>query len=141
MNYLKNILTTSFLLFLALCFTGCFEEEEKLYKVLGGVATIPVFTISKSNPTASEGITVTFRYYSENAAVTNLRLKERIGAGELTIVETVPVSSFDTKNSYVHTFNYTVPNVSAGTVIRLEVEVETVGNLVNTRFGNITVAP
>lgn len=141
MTSYKNKLILFLLTILALSLTSCFEEEERLYNILGGVATIPVFTLSKTNPTAGETITVTIRYYSEHADVTNLRLKNRIGAGDLTVVQTVPVTNFDRKNSYVHTFNYQVPAVAAGTVIRIEAEVETTGNLTNFRFQNITVAP
>lgn len=121
--------------------TSCFEEKDDDFTVIGPVASIPTFTLSKSNPKAGETITVNIRYYSENIAVDEIRLTETIGTGTATIITTKAITDFDVNNSYVDTFDYVVPAVAAGTVIRLTIEVQTMNDLINSKFGNITVAP
>jgi hypothetical protein len=130
------------LLLLVILMTGlasCFEERDDDYKIIGAVATLPVYTLSKSNPVVGEQITVSFRYYSEHVPVTELRLSETIGTGTAAVVQTKSVTGFDTKNSYNDSFTYTVPAVPVGTKIILAVQVQTENELVNSRSGTITV--
>lgn len=113
---------------------GCYQEEDSMYDVLGGVATITVWTPSKTNPAANEAMTVRARYYSEKAAVTELRFYAKVGAADRTLVETVPITTFSNDDSYERIFNYTVPGgTPASTVIIFTVEVETTGDLINSR--------
>jgi hypothetical protein len=138
MRTIKNY-TLLFVLMMSISLTACFEEKDDDFTVLGPVATIPTFTISKNNPVAGESISVSIRYYSENIKVKEIRLTETIGTGAATVVTTKTISDFDINNSYVDAFNYVVPAVAAGTVIRLTVEIQTENDLVNSRFGNVTV--
>lgn len=113
---------------------GCYQEEDSMYDVLGGVATITVWTPSKTNPAADEAMTVRARYYSEKATVTELRFYAKVGAADRTLVETVPITTFRNDDSYERVFNYTVPGgTPASTVIIFTVEVETTGDLINSR--------
>ncbi len=133
----NNILVSTFIL--AVSLTSCFEEKDDDYVVIGAVASIPVFTISKNNPVAGEQVTVNIRYYSENVPVKEIRLTETIGAGTAAIVTTKTISDFDTEDSYLDSFPYVVPATAAGTAIRLTIEIQTTNDLVNSKFGNITV--
>ncbi len=119
--------------------TSCFEEKDDDYTIVGAVASIPVFTPSKSEPVAGEQITVSVRYYSEKAQVTEIRYTEKIGTGTATVLETKSITGFDVKNSYNDSFTYTVPAVAVGTKIVLAAEVETVNELMNSKSATITV--
>jgi hypothetical protein len=127
------------LVVLLLTATSCFDERDEGYEMVGPVATIPVFTLSKTNPVAGETITVSFRYYSENVQVKQLRLTQTIGANAATVVASKDITNFNTENSYEDSFTYTAPAVAAGTVVRLNVEIETINGLANRRGANITV--
>ena len=128
------------LLVLMVFLTSCFEERDDDFKIVGAVASIPVFTVSKSNPIVGEQITVSIRYYSENVAVNELRLTEAIGTGATpVVVQTKSISGFDVKNSYTDSFTYTVPSVPVGTRIAVGVQVQTENTLTNSRSANITV--
>lgn len=132
---MKSISIKLVILFFSVSMFSCIlEDPEPEYSVVGGVATITVWTPSKTNPTAGETITIRANYYSEHAPVTQLRFSARVGAGTTSVVETVSISDFNTANSYERTFNYTVPpGTPAGTVIVLTLEVETPNSLVVSR--------
>ena len=134
-----KIYSLALMLLTSMVMSACFEEKDDDFTVLGPVASIPAFTLSKNNPTAGETITVSIRYYSENIAVEEIRLTETIGTGAATVVTTKSITDFDINDSYVDTFDYVVPAVAAGTVIRLTVEIQTTNDLMNSRFGNVTV--
>jgi hypothetical protein len=136
-KFRKNILLISLIAMTAL--TSCFEEKDDDYTIVGAVASIPVFTLSKSNPVAGEQITVSITYYSENAKVNEIRLTETVGTGAAAVVQTKSIADFDTKNSYTDSFVYTVPASSVGTKIVLAVEIQTINALVNSKSGTITV--
>jgi len=122
------------LTFTAISLTGCYENEDPMYDVLGGVATIQTLTPSKLNPTAGEAMTVRTRYYSDKGTVTELRLYAKVGAADRALAQTVTVTGFDSSKSYEQVFNYTVPaGTPAATFIIFTVEVETEGDLFNTR--------
>jgi hypothetical protein len=136
----KKISTIAIAFALTLCLSACFDEYDEGYDIVGAVATIPTLTLSKSNPVAGEQLTLTFRYYSENIKVNELRLTETIGVGgTAAVVQTKTITDFDVKNSYQDSFAYTVPSVAIGTRIVLTVEVKTANELLNTRAGTITV--
>lgn len=136
-KFRKNILLSALVMLVSL--TSCFDEKEEDYKIIGAVGTVSVMTVTKSQPTVGEQITVNIRYFSENVAVKQLRLTQTIGS-DVTVVATKDVTGFDINNSYVDTFTYTVPAAPLNTVIKLTTEIETVNNLTNSaKFVNITV--
>jgi hypothetical protein len=142
MNFLKKYFLLAAVALLPLGVSGCLEDEEPLYDVVGPVATIPVFTSSKAAPTAGETVNLSVRYYSPNAAVKELRLNETVGTGPKRMLVSKPVTDFDTRNSYVDTFAYTVPaGTPAATRVVLEVEAVTENDLSGTRTLTLTVAP
>lgn len=137
-NFRKNIIFSALIMITGL--TSCFDEKDDDYKIIGAVGTVSVMTVSKAEPTVGEQISVNIRYYSENVAVKELRLTEKIGSGAATVVATREVTGFDTNNSYEDVFTYTVPAAPLNTTIRLTMEIETVNDLTNnTKFVNITV--
>jgi hypothetical protein len=121
--------------------SGCLEEKEGLYDVVGPVATIPVFTASRTTPTAGETINLSIRYYSPNVAVKELRLNETLGTAQKRSVTSKVVNEFNTQNSYVDTFSYTVPaGTPRNTRIVLEMEAVTANDLVGNRTLTLTVS-
>jgi hypothetical protein len=141
MNAIKKCFLFAVITFLPLGVSGCLEDEEPLYDVVGPVATIPVFTSSKTAPIANETVNLSVRYYSPNAAVKELRLNETVGTGQKRTVTSKPITDFDTRNSYVDTFAYTIPaGTPSTTKIVLEVEAVTENDLVGNRTLTLTVA-
>lgn len=142
MNSVKRYFLWVMAALLPLGVSGCLEDEEPLYDVVGPVATIPVFTSSKAAPTAGETVNLSIRYYSPNVAVKELRLSETLGTGPKRTLISMPVTDFNTENSYVDTFTYIVPDgTAANTKIVLEVEAVTENDLVGSRTLTLTVAP
>jgi|GEM_PF-2947592 len=142
MHLIKKYVLFNIMALLPLGMSGCLEEKEGLYDVVGPVATIPVFTSSKAAPVAGESVTLSVRYYSPNAAVKELRLNETVGTGPKRTLISKPVTDFNTQNSYVDTFTYIVPEgTAAATGIVLEVEAVTDNDLSGRRTLTLTVAP
>jgi phosphoribulokinase len=110
--------------------TSCFEEYDEGYDLIGRVATVPVFTISSSSAAPGATVTANFRYYSEHEPVTALRLIETIN-GEERVANSKEVTGHNLADSYEDSLTYEVPQVEAGTSIRLQVEVETANGLSN----------
>ncbi|CAN5911337.1 hypothetical protein BH24BAC1_BH24BAC1_18610 [soil metagenome] len=100
--------------------SSCLKEKDPLFDVVGPVATFTVMTASKTNPAVGETITVSVRYYSPQVDVVELRLNETIGTGQKRQVTAKPITGFNTENSYVDTFQYTVPAGAARARITLE---------------------
>lgn len=123
----------------AVSLTSCLEDKEDLYDIVGPVATIPAFTASKTAPAAGETIELTVRFYSPNVAVKELLLNETVATGAKQQINSKPVTGFDTNNSYVETFSYTVPATAAGSKIVLEVAAVTTNDLTNTRTLTLTI--
>ena len=119
--------------------TSCLEDKEELYDVVGAVATIPVFNASNNRPAAGSTVTLTVRYYSPDAAVKELQLYEKIGTADRTQVTTKAINGFNTENSYVDTFDYTVPANATGRSIVLEVVAVTANDLTNNRTLTLTI--
>ncbi|WP_158858259.1 hypothetical protein [Lunatibacter salilacus] len=125
----------SFLLLIG--FTGCFNEYDEGYDLIGRVATIPVLTLSQTEAVPGAAVAVTFRYYSEHEPVTELRLIQVVN-GERTTVSTKAISGHNLRDSYQDSFTYTVPALSPVTVT-LRVEVVTANSLANGRQANLDV--
>ena len=113
--------------------TSCLEDKEDLYDKVGAVATIPAFGASKMAPAPGETITLNVRFFSPNVGVKELRLNETIATGTKQQVDSKAITGFDTNNSYVETFSYTVPAGTAGRRIILEVAAVTDNDLTNSR--------
>lgn len=126
-------------LFLSTGLSSCLEEKDDLYEVVGAVATIPVFTASKAQPLPGETITLSLRYFSPNVAVKELQLNETIGTGSKTLVTSKEITGFDTQNSYVDTFTYTVPAGLSKTSIVLEAAAIGTNDLAGTRTVTLTI--
>ena len=142
MNSLKKYFLLAAVALLPVGVSGCLQDEEPLYDVVGPVATISVFTSSKTTPMADETVNLSIRYYSPNVAVKELRLNETIGTGPKRTLISKPITDFDARNTYVDTFTYSVPaGTPATTKIVLEVEAVTENDLSGTRTLTLTVAP
>lgn len=126
-------------LLLTTALSSCLEDKEDLYDVVGPVATIPVFTASKAQPAVGETITLSLRYYSPNVAVKELQLNETIGTGTKTLVTSKAIEGFDTQNSYVDTFSYTVPANASKSTIVLEAAAIGTNDLAGTRTLTLTI--
>ncbi len=120
-------------LLLAVSMSSCLEDKEDLYDKVGAVATIPVFNASKTAPAAGETITLSLRYYSPDVAVKELQLNETIATDEKRMVTSKPVTDFNTANSYVDSFEYTVPADASKKRIVLEVAAVSTNDLSGTR--------
>jgi hypothetical protein len=139
-NDLKNLTMKKFniiwiLVITALVLPSCIlEDQEPEYSIVGGVATVTVWSPSKLNPTAGETMSVSALYFSEHAPVTEVRFYAKVGAADRALVQSIPISDHNTENSYSRTFNFTVPGgTPAATVIVYTIEVETPKNLITTR--------
>ncbi len=126
-------------LFLAFNLSSCLEEEDELYDIVGPVATIPVFSASKTAPVAGEAITLTVRFYSPKVAIKELLLNETVDTGTKRPIASKPVSNFDINNSYVETFDYTVPADASKKKITFEVVAVTTNDLTNSRTLTLTI--
>ncbi len=133
MRLFTNYFIFTIYVLLAFGTSSCLEEKEGLYDKVGAVATIPVFTASKTAPAAGETITLTVRYYSPDIAVKELQLNETIAAGEKKTVASKAVTDFNTANSYVDSFEYTVPVDASKKRIILEVAAVSTNDLTGTR--------
>jgi hypothetical protein len=153
MKFLSKYAIFSLLLLSLLNLTSCLEEEEGLYDKVGPVATIPaVIVVAKLDPAtkdpildpatkqpitspvrAGDLIRLSVRFYSPNVAVKELILSETVATSAKQQVTSRPITNFDTKNSYVETFDYQVPAGTAGRRIVLEVAAVTDNDLTNTR--------
>lgn len=138
-----KIFANYFIYFLSLVaisgLTSCLEDKEELYDVVGPVATIPAFTASKAAPVAGETIELTVRFYSPNVAVKELILHETVATDAKQQITSKAISGFDTNNSYVEKFSYTVPATAAGKKIVLEAAAVTTNDLTNTRTLTLTI--
>ena len=137
-----KLINKYFILFLCIVsmgITSCLEDQEEMYDIVGAVATIPAFSTPNTRPAAGSTITLSVRYYSPNAAVKELQLYEKIGTADRTQITTKAITGFNTENSYVDTFNYTVPANATGRSIVLEVVAVTVNDLTNSRTLTLTI--
>ncbi|HSJ69292.1 MAG TPA: hypothetical protein VK921_16545 [Anditalea sp.] len=116
------------------------EEVEPEYDVVGAIGTISNLTASSTTPTEGQTITFTVNFYSEHEAARELRMNQLVG-GTPNNITTRTFSSWNTEDSYVETFQYQVPDGSAGTTINMQFELITESNFTTTRTINLVVAP
>ncbi|MBW3466460.1 hypothetical protein [Arthrospiribacter ruber] len=137
MNNLKNIALILTVLFLA---TSCIlEDVEPEYDVVGAVGTIATLTASTTNPEPGQTVTFTLNIYSEHENATELRMN-RVSGGTATNLETKTFSNWNTDDSYVETFQYTVPSDAAGSTITMQFVLVTESNFTAERTINLTVS-
>ncbi|MBX2958234.1 MAG: hypothetical protein KF846_18870 [Cyclobacteriaceae bacterium] len=132
---MKKINLTWLIVMAILVLPSCIlEDEDDEYTIVGGVATVTVWSPSKLNPTANEAMTIRALYFSEHAPVEELRFYAKVGAADRELIETVAITNHNTADSYERVFNYTVPaGTPATTFIVFTIEVETPKDLVTTR--------
>ena len=147
-NFGKNILFSALTMIIGL--TSCFDEKEDEYTIVGAVGSAVIITTVKDPltgfekalvdpPTPGDKIFVYVRYYSENIAVKQVKLSVVVGTGAATELWTIPVTDFDTNNSYENKIEYVVPVAPSKTAITFTAEVLTVNELTNTKTGIVTV--
>ena len=147
-KFRKNILFSAVAILVSL--TSCFDEKEDEYAIIGAVGSAVIITTVKdavtgvekplvNPPVPGDKIFVNVRYYSENVAVKQVKLSVAVGTGATTELWTLPVTNFDTNNSYENKIEYTVPVAPSKTTITFTAEVLTVNELTNTKTGIVTV--
>ncbi|WP_291780807.1 hypothetical protein [Cecembia sp.] len=134
MKKLKNI----GLLLLVLCsISSCIlEDVEPEYDIIGAVGTISDLTASTTNPTVGQTVTFTVTFYSEHENARELKMN-RLEGTVATTLENRTFTSWNREDSYVETFQYVVPDGTAGTSIVIEFELVSESNFSRTR--NITL--
>lgn len=138
MNYFKNILA---LLILPFLFTACIlEDQEPEYDVVGAVGTIATLTASNTSPEVGSTVTFTMTVYSEHEPATELRMN-RLQAGTPTTLQTRNFSNWNTEDSYVETFQWTVPEDARGTAVTMQFVLVTQSNFTRSRTIAINVRP
>ena len=137
-RYMKNLLLILGS-FLVIGLNACLDEEEPEFDVIGGVGTISVIEASNDNPAEGEQVQVSMTYFSEHVAAEEIRLNATVGSDAKALVSSQNITDFDTQDSYVATFNYTIPAGSSGESIVLEGEIVTVNDLVNSNSTTVTV--
>jgi hypothetical protein len=134
---MKNFRYLFALLALPLLFTGCIlEDQEPEYDLVGAVGTIATLTASTTTPEVGSVVTFTMTVYSEHEPATELRMN-RVQGGTVTNLETKNFTNWNTENSYVESFQWTVPENVRGTAVTMQFVLVTQSNF--TRSRNITV--
>lgn len=134
MKNLKNIAVI--LLVLVFASSCILEDVEPEYEVVGAVGTIASLTASNTSPTVGQTVTFTLTIYSEHENATELRMN-RMSGGSATNVETKTFTSWNTDDSYVETFQYTIPEDAAGSALTMQFVLVTASNFTTDR--NITL--
>lgn len=146
-KFRKNILFSALVMIIGL--TSCFDEKEEDYTIIGAVGSAVIINTIKDaagnekplvDPAApGDKIFVKVRYYSENIAVKQVKLSVAVGTGAATELWTLPVTDFDTNNSYENKIEYIVPVAPSKTAITFTAEVLTINELTNTKTSIVTV--
>ncbi|UJP64431.1 hypothetical protein [Mongoliitalea daihaiensis] len=138
MNYFKHIFA---LLVLPFFFTACIlEDQEPEYDVVGAVGTIATLTASSTTPEVGGTVTFTMTVYSEHEPATELRMN-RVQGGTTTTLETRNFANWNTQDSYVETFQWTVPENARGTAVTMQFVLVTQSNFTRSRNITINVRP
>lgn len=133
-NILAISLVTAFL-------SSCIlEDQEPEYDIVGAVGTIATLTSSNNNPAVGETVTFTLLVYSEHEPATELRMN-RVQGTTVTNIETKTFSNWNTEDSYRETFQFQVPQGTAGTALTFQFALVTRSNFVATRNITINVRP
>jgi len=115
------------------------EEVEPEYDVVGAIGTISDLTVSNNRPTVGQTVTFTVNFYSEHENATELRMNRMI-SGAPNNITTRTFDSWNVNDSYVETFEYQVPEGTAGSTINMQFELITESNFSVTRNINLMVA-
>jgi len=114
------------------------EEVEQEYDVVGAIGTISGLAASTTTPTVGQTVTFTVNFYSEHEPATELRMNRLVG-GTPNNLATRNFTSWNTEDSYVETFQYVVPEGTAGTTINMQFQLVTASNFSVTRNINLVV--
>lgn len=117
---------------ITICFTACEKDADQWLKdnttVIGKLPVIAAFRITptqaNNNVTAGQNIKLDLRYWSEDP-IDKIELKATVGTGTVQTISTTPYQSAYSNVSKTDSLilNYTVPNVSVGTAIAMQVVV------------------
>lgn len=117
---------------ITICFTACEKDADQWLKdnttVIGKLPVIAAFRITptqaNNNVTAGQNIKLDLRYWSDDP-IDKIELKATVGTGTVQTVATTPYQSAYSNVSKTDSLilNYTVPNVSVGTAIAMQVVV------------------
>jgi hypothetical protein len=137
-NYFRNILAWMLLPFLM---SGCIlQDQEPEYDVVGAVGTIATLTASSTTPVVGSTVTFTMTVYSEHEPATELRMN-RVQGGTVTILETRNFTNWNVEDSYVETFQWTVPETARGTAVVMQFVLVTQSNFTKSRNITVNVRP
>ncbi|WP_293010889.1 hypothetical protein [Mongoliibacter sp.] len=137
---MKNLKNIAVMLLMFVFATSCIlEEVEPEYDVVGAVGTISTLTASNTSPEVGQTVTFTMTIYSEHENATELRMNRGTGSAATT-VETKTFTSWNTEDSYVETFQYTIPEDAAGNTLTMEFVLVTESNFTARRSINLNVA-
>lgn len=137
---MKNLKNIAVMLLMFVFATSCIlEEVEPEYDVVGAVGTISTLTASNTSPEVGQSVTFSMTIYSEHENATELRMNRGTGSAATT-VETKTFTSWNTEDSYVETFQYTIPADAAGTTLTMEFVLVTESNFTTRRSINLNVA-
>jgi hypothetical protein len=138
---MKNFRYLFALLALPLLLTGCIlEDQEPEYDLVGAVGTIATLTASTTTPEVGSVVTFTMTLYSEHEPATELRMN-RVQGGTVTNLETKNFTNWNTENSYVESFQWTVPENARGTAVTMQFVLVTQSNFTRSRNITINVMP
>lgn len=136
MNKLKNL---GLLMFISLLMTSCIlEDVEPEYDIVGAVGTISELTASTTTPRVGQTVNLRVVFYSEHENATRLEMN-RLQGTVRTNLETRNFSTWNKEDSRVETFQFTVPEVTVGTTIRLEFVLFTESNFSRNRTIDLRV--
>jgi hypothetical protein len=138
MSYFRYIFA---LLVIPFLLTGCIlEDQEPEYDLVGAVGTISTLTASTTTPEVGSVVTFTMTVYSEHEPATELRMN-RVQGGTVTNLETRNFSNWNIEDSYVESFQWTVPENARGTAVSMQFVLVTRSNFTRSRNITINVRP
>ncbi|RZS97269.1 hypothetical protein [Cecembia calidifontis] len=138
---MRNLINIFAIALIAVFLSSCIlEDQEPEYDVVGAVGTIATLTASSTTPAVGETVTFTLLVYSEHEPATELRMN-RLQAGTATNLETRSFSNWNTEDSYRETFQFQVPQGTAGTALTIQFALVTQSNFITTRNITLNVRP
>lgn len=130
---MKNINNIAIIFLVLLLTSSCIlEEVEPEYDVVGAVGTIATLTASSTSPEPGQTVTFNLTIYSEHENATELRMN-RMVAGTATNIETKSFTNWNVEDSYAETFQYQVPEDTAGTSVVIQFQLFTTSGFVTNR--------
>lgn len=138
---MKNIKNIASLLLMMVFVSSCIlEDEEPEYDVVGAVGTIATLTASNTNPEVGQTVTFTMTIYSEHENATELRMN-RLVSGTPTTISTRTFTNWNKEDSYVESFQYEIPEGTAGTTLTMQFVLVTESNYTTSRNISVNVRP